>query len=91
MSISNARFVPALPADRAEGLLGWFSATLDRSVHIDGIAVRRTRSGRYEVTFPQRRDGGGRAHAFVRPASTAARRAIETAAIEAARKQGVLP
>lgn len=88
--LSHTRFVAAPPHDRDMGLLGWFSTTIGGAFHLDGIVVRRTRSGRYEITFPQRRDREGRPHAYIRPASYAARQAIEAAAIEAAREQGVL-
>ncbi len=58
------------------GLLAWVRGRLGK-VEIDGIAVRRSRTGRRRVTWPARRDRVGRQHRYVWLADAVARREIE--------------
>ena len=74
--VSSVRFTPARPPHQATGLLGWVSCTLG-VVRVDGIALRRTRTGRLTLSFPARRGRGGEQHAYVRPLDDRARLAIE--------------
>jgi hypothetical protein len=74
--VSRVKFTPAAPAEVATGLCGWIACVVD-SLRIDGIALRRTRDGRYALTFPARLAGDGRRHAIVQPVSGAARTAVE--------------
>ena len=57
---------------------------------LDGVAVRRTLSGRLALSFPERRDGNGRSHALVRPFDDATRRAIEVQVFSALARDGRL-
>ena len=43
----------------------------------DSVCLRRTADSRFVLSYPQRRDRGGRAHAYVRPLSDPERREIE--------------
>ena len=69
-------FTRASAADDARGLLGFLRCRYGL-VLLDGIAVRRTADGRIVLSFPEKRDRGGRAYPIVRPADRAARSAIE--------------
>ncbi len=80
--VSDIRFSPATAADRKSGLLGWIEATVGH-VRIDSVAVRRSRNGRYVLSFPQRRDRRGSPHPVVRPRDDASRRLLEEAVIRA--------
>ena len=75
--LSDVRFAPAPPHDAFRGVVGWASCTINGTVRLDGIAVRRTRGGRLAVSFPVRVDGRGRRHSVVRPLDDRARRMIE--------------
>ena len=81
--ISAIQFTLASPAMTRTGLLGWVRATLNGHLGIDGLAVRRTRSGRLVVTFPTRIDGLGNEHALVWPLDQATRGEIEAQVFEA--------
>ena len=74
--VSSIRYVPAGPEDQQRGLLGWVSCALGL-IRVDGIAVRRTLSGRLALSFPR---GRGR-HPVVRPLNDEARLAIEEAVL----------
>lgn len=80
--ISHVVFSAAPERDVHTGLLGWASFTLG-DLHLDGVAVRRTRDGRLTLSFPERRDARGGRHPIVRPLDDAARRAIEEAVFRA--------
>ena len=88
-SIRDVRFTPASPADVATGLLGWINCTYG-SLRLDGLALRRTRTGRFVVTFPTRIDGAGREHHFIRPLDDRARRSIESQVLLALNQAGRL-
>ena len=75
--ISNARLVSATTKERAKGLIGYVSFILNGTLHLDGLALRRTADGRLTLSFPSRRDGTGRQHFFLRPLDDVARREIE--------------
>jgi DNA-binding cell septation regulator SpoVG len=81
--VSEVRFTSASSDDIERGLLGWASFTVDGNLRIDGVAVRRTLDGRLVLSFPSRRDGQGRRHAYVRPLDDDARRHVEHQVFEA--------
>ncbi|MBK9129707.1 MAG: hypothetical protein IPM13_18275 [Phycisphaerales bacterium] len=70
------RFRRASRALRDEGIEGWIIVEIGL-VYIDCVAVRRTRSGAFTLSFPRRVDTANREHAIVRPLDDAARVAIE--------------
>lgn len=88
--ISDLRYVPSPAADRARGLLGFVSLVLHGELCVDGITVRRTREGRYTVSFPARRDTAGNQHPIVWPLTAAARTAIETAVLAELDRRGFI-
>ena len=75
-AIRDVRFSAASQDDMRRGLLGYVALTAG-AFQLDGIAVRRERSGRVSLSFPKRRDGRGRQHALIRPLDDAVRREIE--------------
>lgn len=83
LRVSGVQFVSAGPEARASGLLGWIRCTLNDGVRLDGIALRRTAEGRHVLAFPERRDGAGRRHPYIRPLDDDARRDFEGQILDA--------
>jgi len=83
IKITNVRFTSADETNVAAGLLGWVSLSLNGTVRLDGIAVRRTRENELTLSFPYRRDSAGRQHHIVRPLDDATHREIERQIIAA--------
>jgi DNA-binding cell septation regulator SpoVG len=81
--VSDIRFSPAGTRDAATGLLGWVSFTVNDSLRLDGIAVRRTRAGELRLSFPAPTNRDGRRREVVRPVDASARERIEAAVLEA--------
>ena len=81
--ITILSFATAPARDRERGLLGWLSFGVDGLLVLDGVALRRTRTGRLTLSFPAPTDRRGRRRALVRPLDDRARRAIERAVLEA--------
>ena len=78
LRIDEVKFVSASSADVATGLLGWAACTINGTLRLDSLAIRRTLDGRLVVSFPGRRDGSGQLHPYVRPLDDASRCEIET-------------
>lgn len=81
MNVHVLGTVRATDAQRATGLLAWLTIETERLV-LDSVQLRRTLDGRHVLSWPERRDAGGRKHAVVRPVDDDARRAIEAAIFE---------
>ena len=79
--LSSVHFTPAPDASKDPGLIGYLRLGVG-DLMIDGVTLRRRRDGRPVLSYPKRRDGGGRQHAIVRPRDDQARRAIEAAVLE---------
>ena len=77
--VSDVSLIPAAPSVSSGGLIGFVAATIDGVLRVDGLALRRTRSGRLVLTFPTRRDRRGREHPYLRPTCARVRLAIEAA------------
>jgi hypothetical protein len=75
--ITEVNLTASSPGDRATGLLGYVAATLNGTVRLDGLILRRTASGQLALSFPARRDARGNQHPYVRPVDDASRRDIE--------------
>lgn len=86
--IDNIRFIDASPRDVKKGFLGWVSLTLNDSLRLDGISLRRTRDNRLALSFPYRRDKSGHQHNLVLPLGEATRREIEDQIFEALAMKG---
>ena len=77
IKIDRIELVTAGPEAAESGFLGWIRCRLNRSLLLDGIALRRTRDGRPSLSFPARRDGAGRQRFYLRPQDDEAREEIE--------------
>lgn len=87
--VTEIRATIAPAASQADGLLAWVRFRVE-PFQFDSVALRRTASGRLALSFPTRRDAGGREHAFVYPTDPDTRRAIEAQVIDALAKDGRL-
>jgi len=83
LRIANVRFTAAKATAIESGLIGWVSCILNNSLQLDGLALRRTRSGRPVLSFPSRLDSAGRQHFYLRPLDDRTRREIERQVFEA--------
>jgi len=79
--VTSVRLSPTIAADVERGLLGWLSFDIDGTWHVDGVALRRTRSGRLALSFPARDGRGGFRRTFLRPTCDRARLEIERAVL----------
>ena len=77
ITISNVRFSAGTPETLRQGLLGWVAVTVNETIRLDGITLRRTRAGRHVLSFPARRDNRGRRHSLIAPADNESRLEIE--------------
>ena len=75
--VSDVRFTSASREDREAGLIGWVALTVNRSIRLDGLTLRRTLNGRLALSFPSHRDQAGREHPYIRPLDNENRGAIE--------------
>ena len=80
---SSVTFTPGSVSEYRSGLLGYITFRLGDSLQVDGVAVRRTQSGRLTLSFPARRDRHGHDHAYIRPLDDLARKSIETQIFDA--------
>lgn len=85
--LSRIRFTPASERDVQRGLLGWVACRCG-ALDLDGLALRRTARGTLAISFPERRDGRGRAHPYIAPVDLEARRALEDQVLRALRERG---
>lgn len=83
LSISAVRFTAASARDEASGLIGFISLVVDDTLVLDGLTLRRTRSGRHALSYPERVDRRGDTHPLIRPRDDAARRQIEELVLKA--------
>lgn len=81
--VSDVRFVAASPADVGTGLSGWACFVVNGVLRLDGVAVRRTLSGRTAISFPAKRDNTGRMRKYVRPLNAEVGREIEYQVLKA--------
>jgi len=84
--ISSITFLPAAASDVADGLLAYVTFEVG-GLRIDGVTLRRTRAGRFALSFPERRDSQGRRHSIVRPLDGEARREIEAQVLAAIKSE----
>lgn len=85
IDVSVVSYTPAPGAQRMQGLVGWAELRVP-GLHLDAIAIRRARDGRYVLSYPRRRN-----RSVVWPESDEARRAIEQRVIGELRRRGDVP
>lgn len=83
LRVSEVAFSPAPEADQDRGLLGWVSFVINDALSVNGVAVRRTRDGRFVLSYPARPDAVGNKCFLVRPRNDRARRHLERAVLGA--------
>ncbi len=83
LTVSDVRYTPAQPRDRASGLLGFVRFTLGGVLRLDGVALRRSEEGFLYLAFPRRTTRSGQEFPLMRPTSGEVRQAIEKAVIAA--------
>jgi len=88
VNCTEVRLTAAGAADRAKGLVGFVTLTLNDLLILDGIGLRHSTRGELVLMFPERMDRHGRKHALVRPIDDAARRVITLAVLAALGLQG---
>jgi len=77
VTVTGVRFVRGSPEDLQQGLLGYVSFEVAPGVVVDGVTVRRNLQGGVGLSYPGRRDRGGRLHPYLRPIDPSVRKAIE--------------
>lgn len=77
LEVADVRLHSGCADQASSGLLGWVSCTVNASLRLDGITLRRTVDGRLTLSFPIRRDRTGREQPYIRPLDRTARREIE--------------
>lgn len=82
VALSDVCFTRAPEPKAATGLLGWVRFRAG-DLLIDGVAVRRTRSGRVGMSWPKRLSPSGAEYSYVRPVDDPARREIEAQVLDA--------
>lgn len=85
--VTEIRFHRAAYGDRDRGLLGWVTLVL-LGLRIDGVQIRRTKSGQVAVFWPERVDRCGDKHAVVWPLDDATRAGIERDVIDHLERRG---
>lgn len=76
LRVGEVRVYPAPTRERRCGLLAWVSAEVNGLV-LDGITLRKARSGQPCLTIPKRRDSEGRLHPWFLPVDQRDREALE--------------
>jgi len=81
--VSDLRYAEAPEADQARGLIGRVRFVVNDALVVGGVALRRTRDGRFTLSWPSRRDARGEKRYFVHPISDAVRLDLERQVLEA--------
>ena len=82
ITVTSVGIVAAPDHLERTGLVGWITIAINDGLMIDGIALRRLRSGELALSYPARKDGSGKSHPIVRPLNEDVRRAIEAQVFE---------
>ena len=77
LQVTDIRYSSARMEDRERGLLGFVSFTLNGSLEVDGVTLRRSQAGSQYLAYPARVDGRGERHPYLRPVDEITRVAIE--------------
>ena len=77
ITVTSVGLVKASDDLERTGLVGWVTIAVNDGLMVDGIALRRLRSGGLALSYPVRKDGSGKSHPIVRPLNEEVRRAVE--------------
>lgn len=75
-TFSIRTWIRASDSDASDGLIGFLSFFVGDLI-VDNVTLRRTRDGRFVLSWPARTDKQGRKHSSVRPITDEARQRIE--------------
>ena len=78
VTVSEVTFAATGQRDRELGLFGFVSFLLNDAIKVDGVTLRKTRDGRLTLSYPAKKDAGGRSFPYFRPVSDEVRRSIES-------------
>jgi len=82
LRLSEFSFTAANQRDQQGGLLGFLQIRYG-DLLLDGVALRRSSTGRLVLSFPRRRTRAGAEFHYVRPVDDRARRELEAQVIQA--------
>jgi len=88
--VSDIRAARASESQRKRGVIAWVCCLLDGWFQLDGLCVRRTRDGRYVVSFPGHLDWKDVKRTTFRPVTREAHQAIERPILDNLRRRGFL-
>ena len=83
ISITDVRLYPGSWRDVQTGLLGWVTFVVDGTLRVDGVALRRTRDGRFSLSFPVAKYTAEAEYYVIRPVDAESRREVERQIFEA--------
>lgn len=75
--------------ERDRGLIAYLELTVLGVLRVDGVTIRRRRDGARTLSWPGRRDGSGRLHEHVFPATAKIKSALTQEIFEELDRQGV--
>ena len=82
LRLSDFAFTPANQRDQQAGLLGFLQLRYG-DLLLDGLALRRSSTGRLILSFPRRRTRAGTEFPYLRPVNDRVRRDFEAQVIQA--------
>ena len=75
--VASVHLRPASQADQVRGLVGWLRVELVAGLTLDGLTLRRSRTGHEYVAYPAKKNAAGERRYLVRPTDEAARLRLE--------------
>jgi len=79
ISITDVRLRLLDRPDSRDGLIGWASCVVNRSLYLNNIAVHRTSDGVFEVQYPSKPGRSGRRYYHHCPLNDEAREVLQRA------------
>ncbi len=77
LQLTEIRFTAASEDQVLTGLLGFVSATVNDTLRLEGLTLRRTAMGKLTISYPARADRHGVEHRFFAPVNEEAKRHVE--------------
>ena len=78
ITLNEFKFSAANRMEMKTGLLGWIAFTVNGTLRVDGVTLRKTAEGRLTLSFPAKTSRDGRKRPILWPISNTAREAIES-------------
>ena len=83
ITLTEFRFAAANRMEMKTGLLGWIAFTINDTLRVDGVTLRKTAEGRLALSFPAKTASDGRKRSILWPVSNTARQDLESQVFEA--------